>query len=587
MEPTVQIRDKIDLVAFIGEFVTLKKAGRNFKGLCPFHNESTPSFMVSPERQIWHCFGCQKGGDCFTFLMEYEKMEFPEALRTLAKRTGVELPKTRGEKGITSKKEKLYEMNKLAANLYHYLLTTHKVGRKAKEYIAKRGVNEKVIETYKIGFAPTIGDTLVEFMMQKHHFSKEDLLDAGLITIFRGRPSDFFRGRLIFPLIDHRDNVVGFAGRILDPDSSGAKYMNTRDTLVYHKGESVFGLNVTKEAIRKANQAILVEGEFDVLSCFQHGISNVVAIKGTALTEAQVSLLARYAQKITICFDGDKAGQDALKRSLPLLEKKGLTTTVILIPNGKDPDEALKTNEAAFKKAADHDIPVYDYLLMQLLKEYDPTTLDGKREIGHILLPLLSGVSNEIIKEHYLRKLSSHIDTSFESLVREGQKLLRRDVQQVVSVLPKEKKPRDEVLEEYLISLIVQSENPAGAMQPAMQLLTNSMPKVRAHQKLFSHLATYFKEHETFDGKGFGSGLPSELGDSYSICLLLPLPPFGDAKEQEDEIIKTARQLRMMYLKERLKKLSSDIKKREAEGNEQEVGKLQIEYSALVSELKK
>lgn len=587
MEPTSQIREKIDVVDFIGEFVTLKKAGRNFKGLCPFHNENSPSFVVSPERQIWHCFGCQKGGDIFTFLMEYEKMEFPEALRTLAQRAGVELPQYDAQRDTSSKKEKYYQMNRLAVAYYHYLLTKHKVGEKALLYVKGRGLNEKIIETFQLGFAPASGTALVEYMTKRKMFTKEDLLEAGLATAYRGQVNDFFRGRLIFPLFDHRDNPVGFAGRIMEASETKAKYINTRDTLAYHKGEMVFALNVTKEAIRKSNQAILVEGEFDVISSFQHGITNVVAVKGTALTEQQVALLARYAQKITVCFDGDKAGQDALKRSLPLLEKKGVTTTVIVIPGGKDPDEALKTSEAGFKYAVDHDVPVYDYLLNQALSAYDPETLSGKKNISDVLLPLISNISNEIIKEHYLRKLSSTIDTSYESLIRESEKLAKKDLRMEVQAPAKEKKPREEVLEEYLVSLILQSDSPAVSLDQAAKILSGSMPKERAYQKLVIHLLSYFKEHEVFDGQQFGTGLPQELHTSYSISLLFPLPHIEDRDAFEKEVVKTATQLKEIYLKQRMKKLSTLIKKEEEEGNEEEIEKLRGEFSSLVSELKK
>ena len=588
MEPTSLIRDKIDLVSFIGEFVVLKKAGRNFKGLCPFHNESTPSFMVSPDRQIWHCFGCAKGGDCFTFLMEYERMEFPEALRTLAAKTGVELPKTRGSKEAISKKEKLYEINKVAAELYHYLLIKHKVGEKARKYLVERGVSEKVIETFRLGFAPNNGTTLSEYMMKKRQYTKDDLLEAGLATFYRSTTQDFFRGRVIFPLYDHRDNVVGFAGRVLEATNEmKAKYINTRDTLIYHKGEMVYGLNMTKDAIRKTDHAVLVEGEFDVLSCFQHGIGNVVAIKGTALTEAQVALLARYAQKITICFDGDSAGQNALLRSLPILEKKGVTTTVILIPNGKDPDEALKASEATFKKAVDHDIPVYDYLLMQLVKKHDPTSMEGKKEITSVLLPLLGNITNEIVKEHYLRKVSSQIEISFESLQKELQKLARKEPTVVDKVTKREKKSREEILEEYLLGLILQYDNPAFAIQEVVSILAHIMPKERAYQKLFSHLAGYFKEHEVFDGRQFSTGLPEALHASYSVCLLLPLPAFSKTEEQLQEIKKITAQLKDIYLRQRLKEVSSKIKKMEEEGKEDDIESIRSTFSTLVSELKK
>jgi DNA primase len=418
MDQVSQIRDQVDIVALIGEYITLKKAGRNFKSPCPFHNEKSPSFVVSPERQIWHCFGCGKGGDCYTFLMEYEHLEFPEALRALAKRTGIELQQSEFESSTSSKKESIYHLNKLAAEFYHFILMNHKAGEKAREYLKERNVSEKVLKSFLIGYAPS-GAALSSYLLQKKKVNKEDLIESGLVTDRGYQVRDFFWDRIMFPLFDHRDNIMGFSGRILTAESTGPKYINTRETLVYHKGDMFFGLNMTKEAIKKENQALLVEGEFDVLSCFQNGVPNVVAVKGTALTERQVALLGRFAQKITVCFDGDRAGQEAIKRSLPIIEKKGLNTTVVVIPGGKDPDESIKNDPTAFKIAVKNDIGIYDYLLSSTLKNYDKASLEGKQKISEDLLPLFSSIQNEIIKEHYLKKVSTELDTTYERILLE------------------------------------------------------------------------------------------------------------------------------------------------------------------------
>ncbi|MCL5432485.1 MAG: DNA primase, partial [Patescibacteria group bacterium] len=359
MDQVSQVREKIDIVQLISEYVPLKKAGRNFKANCPFHGEKTPSFVVSPERQIWHCFGCGKGGDCFTFLMEYESLEFPEALRILAKRVGIEIQSTHFEAGLTTKKEKIYRLNRLSLEFYHYLLTKHNVGKKALSYlIEKRKINEKIIDSFSLGFAPRVGNALVKFLIDKKKYDKEDLNEAGLMSFRRGGIFDFFAGRIIFPLFDHRDNVIGFSGRVLEDQSAqiSSKYINTRETLVYHKGDVFFGLNVAKDEIKKQGRVIVMEGELDVISSVQEGIKNVIAVKGTALTENQAQLISRFAGKVSLCFDRDKAGIDAVKRSVPVLEKKGLTITVVQVPNGKDPDESIKENAFEFKNAMKNDI---------------------------------------------------------------------------------------------------------------------------------------------------------------------------------------------------------------------------------------
>ena len=276
MDDVAKVREKIDLVSFISEFITLKKAGRNFKALCPFHNEKSPSFMISPERQIWHCFGCGKGGDAFTFLMEYENMEFPESLRTLAKKAGVELTESSYRKGVTSEKEKIYEINKLALKFYKYLLLEHKAGKDALDYLLnKRGLKKGTIEIFELGFAPTLPSSLSDYLINRKKYKAKDLILAGISFERGGKIFDFFRGRIIFPLYDHRGNILGFSARALN-EADMPKYLNTKETLIYHKGSVFFGLNLSKEEIKQKQNAILVEGEFDLISLFTHGIKQKI-----------------------------------------------------------------------------------------------------------------------------------------------------------------------------------------------------------------------------------------------------------------------------------------------------------------------
>lgn len=588
MDQVAQIREKIDIVPFLSEFITLKKAGRNLKAVCPFHNEKSPSFMVSPERQVWHCFGCGKGGDIYTFLMDYEKIEFPEALRILAKRAGIELIQSRAQMGISSKKESLYKLNSLAAEYYHYILTQHKVGEKARQYLKERGLTKKIIETFQLGFAPGAGNSLSQYLLKKKKYPTEDLVDAGL-AFNRGRDTvDFFRGRLIFPLVDHRDNIVGFSGRVLDKDTKTSKYINTRETLIYHKGEGFFGLNITKDAIRRENQAILVEGEFDVISSFQEGVSNVVAVKGTALTEMQIGLIARYADKISICFDGDRAGQEAIKRSLPLIEKKELSATVILLPNGKDPDESIRSNPIIYKQAIKKDISVYDYLFDSALESGDRETAEGKKAIADNFLPTVALMTNEIIKEHYLRKLSTVLDTTYESIVKEmGNR--RQAAQKTQAKLPPERmerQSRDEMLEEYLTSLIIQFENPRLALDKAVILLSPALSREKAYQKILTALLEHFSSTEEFSQAAFGKSLPSELHHSYNKSILFPLPPFKNQEKYLDEIDKVAWELKDIYLRDKLKLVNKELSHKKEGDESLEAKKLEEEYRNLLSLLK-
>src|SRR3990167_7304762 len=295
MTDVEQIKQKIDIVAFISEYVALKKTGANFKGLCPFHAEKTPSFIVSPERQIWHCFGgCNEGGDVFKFLMKIENLEFAEALKILARRAGVTLSGGFAQSRTAELKEKIYEVNHLASEFYQYILTKHPMGEKALDYLKDRKITDSSVKLFGIGYAPQSWDSLSKFLHKKG-YAQELMQSAGLISKSGiGNTFDRFRGRLMFTLRDHRSNVVGFAGRLLDPDAKEAKYVNTPETSLYHKGELFYGFDITKEAIKKEDSAIIVEGEFDMLSSFQAGIPNVVALKGTALTLMQAKLIKRF-----------------------------------------------------------------------------------------------------------------------------------------------------------------------------------------------------------------------------------------------------------------------------------------------------
>jgi DNA primase len=589
MDEVALIREKLDIVSFIQEYIPLKKAGKNFKANCPFHNEKTPSFIVSPDRQTWHCFGCSKHGDIYSFLMEYERMEFPEALRILAKRAGIELTQRAIVPGVNSKKEKLYQINILAREYYHYVLTKHPAGQKALEYLIKRGIEPKIIETFQLGFSPATGTALSQYLVTKKQYTSEDVVEVGLAFEKNDRLIDFFRGRLMFPLIDQRDNVVGFSGRVLDPQVTISKYINTRETLIYHKGEHFYGINITKDAIRRENQAIIVEGEFDLISCFQNGIANVVGVKGTALTENQVNLLARYANKITFCFDGDHAGQEAIKRSLTVVEKKGLTPTVIEIPSGKDPDEALKTEPGLFKKAVKQEKGIYDYLLQKTLSSIDKSSALDKKQASDTLLPIIADIKNEIIKEHYLRKLSHELETSYESIAKELARLHNRKLAPK-SPKPAEKpakRPKEEVMEEYLLALALQNDSPKQVLDIAIPILEKVLKRDRACQKLIHLMYEYLQDTTQFDNKIFIQSLPPELIETYDTCLLFPLPFFSDQTKILQEAQKLAQKLKITYIHQQMKELAQEITHKEEEGKEEVVSKLKKEFSELMKLLDK
>ncbi len=557
--------------------------GRNLKANCPFHGEKTPSFVVSPERQIFHCFGCQKGGDAFTFLMEYEHIEFPEALRILAEKAGVVLEHQQFDSAKTSKKETLYGINHLAAEFYQYLLTKHEVGKDALSYLTKkRHLTLPAIRTFQVGYAPQAGNALVTYLIKKKHYTKEDLLDAGLAYFRNGRLYDFFHDRIMFALVDHRDNVIGFSGRVLVDKDDVSKYINTRETLIYHKGMTFFGFNIAKDAIKKEGEIILMEGEFDVISSFQQGVSNVVAVKGTALTEDQVNLLARFTQKVSVCFDMDKAGQTALMRSIPLLEKKNIQTSVIVLPNGKDPDESIQDNVITYKQAVKSSINVFDFLLSQGLTKFDPKTSEGKKALTSEILPIYAQIENEIVKEHYLHELSNAIGISQESLRKQIEKQQKQSVVKQVVPVSKTQRPREEVLEEYLLALLIQSKNPSTLLPIVMASLATYVWHTLSLQKILEELKKYMQTHDFLDQKTFLSTLPEELVNTFDTCFLLPLPDMTDEQKYAQEVRGVAKDLQERYIRGEITVIGEAIKQQEKNGTPEELESLQQQFRQFV-----
>lgn len=557
MDQVSEIRDKIDLPTLISEYIPLKKSGSNFKTNCPFHQEKSPSFVVSPERQIWHCFGCGKGGDAFSFLMEYENMDFPEALRVLAKKAGVKLRESGFQKGVFSEKEKIYKINSQAAKFYNFILTKHAIGKDALTYLVKkRGLNPNLIDNYLIGFSPH-DNSLSNYLIEKKDCKKEDLLTAGLSYIKDGKLVDFFRGRIMFPLTDHRGNIVGFSGRSL-VDTAQSKYINTKETVVYHKGSLFFGLDRARDEIKKKGSAIIVEGEFDALSAYKNGIKNIVAIKGTALTENQANLLSRFTKKVILCLDQDEAGFEATKRSLPFLEKSGMTIDIITLSE-KDPDEELKKSPAGFKKALAKAQGIYDFLIGKALKEGDKTA-EGKKRIVLELLPVISTIENEVVKEHYLRDLSERINTSFESLLKEIEKTKNKKEKSEVGYIAKsgKEKSRREVLEEFYLSVFLQNDNPKEFIDKDKDFLKKYKFDNDAINRVFKYSKEYFEKNQKFDIKRFSSKMPSELIPIIDLCFLFPVPKFENEEIRDRYLSKVKEELNFFQTRsERISQIST------------------------------
>ena len=408
-----EVRSRLNIEDVVGEYVQLKRAGRNYKGLSPFTGEKTPSFYVSPDKNIWHDFSSNKGGDVFSFVMEVEGVDFRGALELLATRTGVDLSAytSKGAQDIAKRKRRLQEALDLAASYYQQSLIKNE---HALNYVFKqRGLSKEIVQDFRIGYAPSHGDALISFLKKKG-FTEKEINDAGLANRFGG---DLFRGRMMVPLMDGSGTVIGFTARILEDEPNAPKYLNTPQTLLYDKSRHVFGLSQAKEAIRKADYTVVVEGNLDVVSSHQVAMRQVVATAGTAMTAQHLKALVRLSPNVRLAYDGDAAGLAATERSIPIAQTVGVELSIITLPNEyKDPDEAIQADPKIWQAAIDSAEPVVDWVLKQYTLREDLTTAGGKRRFTTAALAVVRSLQDSVEQEHYLKIIADYVDTSIEAL---------------------------------------------------------------------------------------------------------------------------------------------------------------------------
>ncbi len=586
-----EVKRKTDIVELIGEFIELKRAGTNFRALCPFHGEKTPSFMVSPELQIFKCFGCGLGGDAYRFLMEYEKFDFPQALKFLAQRAGVKLAPRLGYSGF-AEKEEIYKLNHTLLEFYHYLLTSHPIGKSGLSYLKKRGVGDEAIEVFGLGFAPDIPDSAFQFLTVKKGYKPEVVEKAGVVVKKDGRYFDRFRARIIFPLKDHHGNVLGFAGRVIEDRGEVAKYINTPDTLVYKKGHILYGLEITKQDIKKAGFAVIVEGELDAISSFQAGVRNVIAIKGSALTPEQASLLSRFCQQVRLALDSDIAGDQAARRGIEIVQKAGLEQRVVRLGDEhdlrkyddlgkyKDPDEMAKKAPKEFRKAIERAEDIYDFLINSSFARFDATTTEGKGRIGRELAPILAQIEDEIVKAHCVRQVAERLGVPEEAVADQvaKQKGVKKEEAEEFPKAAQVKTKRD-VLEEYLLTLAFQT-NPKILQEAKVKALI----KTPAASRLIEEFNSWAKRHSKLKFSRFVKDIPAELVDFFATLVLSDVEKLNLDKG-EDEIKNTSRALEILDMRERMGRLTEEIKTLERSGKQQALNALESELAKISSSL--
>ncbi|MDA0208545.1 MAG: DNA primase [bacterium] len=412
MEPKEEIRNRLDVSEVISEYLPLKPAGSgSFKALCPFHGEKTPSFHISTEKQIWRCFGCNKGGDIFSFVMEMEGIGFREALEELAKKAGVELPKYEKQQ-TTDSSQFLYDMMALSGKVYHAVLMDHETGEVARAYMHRRGITPELAKKFQIGYAPESWTFMHDFLKKKG-YGEARIEKAGLIKKKQNGTGylDRFRHRLLIPLHDARGNIVGFTGRTMyaDEEAKGPKYLNSPETPIYNKRDVLYGLSFAKSAIRAEDAVIIVEGNLDIIASHKAGVEHIVASSGTALTESQLSLLKRFTNNLVFCFDGDSAGFKAAKRGIHLAQQEGFNVKVITIPErlGKDPDDIVQKSEEAWRELVKHPVPIMRYFIAKHIGSANMSDVEVRREAVHAVLDELSRIHDSIERDFWLDDIAT------------------------------------------------------------------------------------------------------------------------------------------------------------------------------------
>ncbi len=414
MDAVTEVKSRINIEDIVSEYVQLKRAGRNFKGLSPFTNEKTPSFIVSPEKQIWHDFSSGKGGDVISFIQEVEGLDFKGSLELLARKAGVDLSSfSSGKPGDSKQKDRLYKLVELAVGYYQQQLTKNEQPLKYLRQI--RGYEKQTLIDFKFGYSPNGSNNLGKYLASKG-YTDDEMIKAGVCVKRGGEIVDMFRDRLMIPLSDTQGRPVGFTARLLKKNDNAPKYINTPATILYDKGRQLFGFSTAKEYIRKSGYAVVVEGNLDVVASWQAGVKQVVASAGTALTTYHLKTLQRFTGDVRLAFDDDRAGQEAAERTIPLAQELGIELSFIKIPSGKDPDELIKQDVAEWQKTVDSPIYMIDWLIDKAAGEVDLTTAPGKRQFTSRVLNIVKHIKDEVEVEHYIRVIAEKTKTSIESV---------------------------------------------------------------------------------------------------------------------------------------------------------------------------
>jgi len=609
-----EIKNKLNVVDVVGGYIKLTKTGANYRGVCPFHSEKKPSFFVSPTRQMWKCFGCGAGSSIFDFVMKIEGVEFGDALKILAQKAGVELKRENPQ--LRTERQRLYEICELACLFFEKQLISGNVGKEAKEYLLKRGITEESIKKWRIGYSPDTWQSLSDFLVGKG-YNRKEIVRAGLAIVpLGGIPQsgkkedenshsyDRFRGRIIFPVFDLNSQPVGFGARVFKTanEKETAKYINTPQTLLYDKSNLLYGLNNAKLAIRKNNQCVVTEGYTDAILCHQAGFENTVAASGTALTSQHLNILKRYSENLLLAFDMDIAGDSATKRGINLAQDRGFNIKIIETYSGaKDPAEIILENPKNWEKFVNEARSIMDYYFDSAFSAFNKDLPEGKKEIGKIILPVIKRLPNKIEQSFWIQKLSQKLDIKESAILEELSKIKLDTAFSRDSGLKTESNQdknlgetgRKKLIEEKIISLVLKNPENLNLVEDLHYPLFSNKTKV-----FLEGLKKFVEEQKLPEGEDFknifsgimsAQNLPEEAG--FKLDLKNFLSAFSLRAEVEyeedgcEEIKLCILQLKNIDIKEKLNKVSKDIKEAEKDKDHQKVNNLIEEFNKLTKEL--
>lgn len=580
MSTTEEIKNRLDIVDFIQGYVRLNKAGISWRGLCPFHNEKTPSFFVSPDKQVWHCFGCQKGGDVFTFLMEMEGIEFPDALRQLAERAGVQI--RREDLKLRSERNKLFSVVEAAAKFYEKNLWSPK-GKEILDYLRARALKDETIKSFRLGWAPDGWEETKNFLL-KEGFNEREAMSAGLLLKSEKYPErghyDRFRDRIMFPIFDVSGKVAGFSGRIFDrpgKEREEGKYINTPETPIYAKRKILYGLDRAKSAIRRANAVVIVEGNMDVIASHQIGVTSAVAVSGTALTAEQLKILRRIAENVIFSFDKDEAGSEATKRAIDLALEEGFNVKIVNISSGKDPADVVRDNPHLWEGMVREARPVMDFYFQISFEKHDASSPEGKKNIARDILNVITRVADRVEQAHYLEELASRLRVDVKVLSEILTKAKKKKSAPASEEPKRAPKTRREILEELVMAYLLRLRDLKGVADVK-----------GVSEDVFEYPAIRNIYKKTLENKKMESQ-NSENDDATLLSRLLFIgeESYNRGINIEEEMARALHYLRVDSLRKKLAELSRDIKDAEREKDPDSLNVFLREFNNLSRELAK